>query len=138
VISPLLSNIYLDGLDWKLARNGFGMVRYADDFVVLCRSQEEAQKTLEQIKQWVEKSGLKLHPSKTRIVDASQRGGFDFLGYHFEIPIVFLTGHGDVATSVRALKAGAVEFLIKPFSDQDLFDTIQKAFRRHFSSMEKA
>jgi RNA-directed DNA polymerase len=84
VISPLLSNIYLNGLDWKMARKGFEMVRYADDFVVLCSSQEEAQKALEQISQWVEENGLKLHPTKTRLVDASQRGGFDFLGYHFE------------------------------------------------------
>ena len=84
VISPLLSNIYLNGLDWKMARKGFEMVRYADDFVVLCANQEEAQKAFEEINQWVEENGLKLHPSKTRIVDASQRGGFDFLGYHFE------------------------------------------------------
>jgi RNA-directed DNA polymerase len=84
VISPLLSNIYLNGLDWELARKGFEMVRYADDFVVLCTSQEQAQRALEQIRQWVERNGLKLHPSKTRLVDASQRGGFDFLGYHFE------------------------------------------------------
>jgi len=84
VISPLLSNIYLNGLDWKMARNGFEMVRYADDYIVLCPSQEQAQKALEQISQWVEENGLKLHPTKTGIVDASQRGGFDFLGYHFE------------------------------------------------------
>ena len=84
VISPLLSNIYLNGLDWKMVREGFEMVRYADDFVVLCASQQEAQKALEEISQWVEENGLKLHPTKTRIVDASQRGGFDFLGYHFE------------------------------------------------------
>jgi RNA-directed DNA polymerase len=84
VISPLLSNIYLNGLDWKMAREGFEMVRYADDFVVLCASQQEAQKALEEISHWVEENGLKLHPTKTRIVDASQRGGFDFLGYHFE------------------------------------------------------
>jgi RNA-directed DNA polymerase len=63
---------------------GFEMVRYADDFVVPCTSQEQAQRALEQIRQWVERNGLKLHPSKTRLVDASQRGGFDFLGYHFE------------------------------------------------------
>lgn len=84
VISPLLSNIYLNGLDWKMERNGYEMVRYADDFVVLCRSQEQAQEALKQISQWVEVNGLKLHPSKTRLVDASQRGGFEFLGYHFE------------------------------------------------------
>lgn len=84
VISPLLSNIYLNGLDWKMAQAGLEMVRYADDFVVLCTSQEQAQQALEQIRQWVEENGLKLHPTKTRLVDASQRGGFDFLGYHFE------------------------------------------------------
>src|SRR5258707_14347646 len=44
VVSPLLSNIYLDGLDWQMAQNGFEMVRYADDFIVLCRNQEQAQK----------------------------------------------------------------------------------------------
>lgn len=84
VISPLLSNIYLNGLDWKMAQNGFEMVRYADDFVVLCNSQEQAEQALEQVRQWVEANALKLHPTKTRLVDASQRGGFEFLGYHFE------------------------------------------------------
>jgi FixJ family two-component response regulator len=47
-----------------------------------------------------------------------------------EIPIVFITGHGDIPTSVRAIKAGAVEFLTKPFSDQDLLDAIQQALQR--------
>ncbi|HKM82361.1 MAG TPA: group II intron maturase-specific domain-containing protein [Candidatus Acidoferrum sp.] len=56
----------------------------ATHLVVLCASQQEAQKALEEINHWVEENGLKLHPTKTRIVDASQRGGFDFLGYHFE------------------------------------------------------
>ena len=56
VVSPLLSNIYLDGLDWQMARNGFEMVRYADDFIVLCDSQEQAQKALEQVRRWVERT----------------------------------------------------------------------------------
>jgi len=84
VISPLLANIYLDPLDHLLAVNGLQMVRYADDFVVLCRSEQEAKAALEQVKTWVEQNGLTLHPEKTRIVDATQPGGFDFLGYHFE------------------------------------------------------
>jgi RNA-directed DNA polymerase len=84
VVSPLLSNIYLDGLDWQMARNGFEMVRYADDFIVLCRSHEQAQEALERVGHWVERNGLRLHPIKTRLVDASLAGGFDFLGYHFE------------------------------------------------------
>jgi RNA-directed DNA polymerase len=84
VISPLLANIYLNPLDHLMARGGQEMVRYADDFVILCGSEQEAQETLEQVRQWMEGAGLTLHPTKTRIVDATQRGGFDFLGYHFE------------------------------------------------------
>jgi RNA-directed DNA polymerase len=84
VVSPLLANIYLDPLDWKIAQAGREMVRYADDFVILCTSEEQAQAALQEVRQWVEENGLTLHPEKTRIVDASQRGGFDFLGYHFE------------------------------------------------------
>ena len=84
VISPLLANIYLNPLDHLMARMEWLMVRYADDFVILCESLEEAQRALETVRQWVEQAGLTLHPAKTRIVDASQPGGFDFLGYHFE------------------------------------------------------
>jgi RNA-directed DNA polymerase len=84
VISPLLSNLYLDPLDHQMAQRGYAMVRYADDFVVLCRSESEAQRALAEIEAWTTAAGLRLHPEKTRIVDASQPGGFDFLGYHFE------------------------------------------------------
>jgi RNA-directed DNA polymerase len=58
--------------------------RYADDFVVLCRSEAAAQQALEVVQHWTATAGLTLHPEKTRIVDATQPGGFDFLGYHFE------------------------------------------------------
>ena len=84
VVSPLLANIYLNPLDHLMAQALREMVRYADDFVVLCESQKEAEEVLEMLRQWVEAAGLTLHPTKTRIVDASQKGGFDFLGYHFE------------------------------------------------------
>ena len=84
VISPLLANIYLNPLDHLMEEAGFNMIRYADDFVVLCRSKEEARKALKVINNWVKKAGLSLHPDKTRLVDATERGGFDFLGYHFE------------------------------------------------------
>jgi len=84
VISPLLSNIYLDPLDQLMAGRGWEMVRYADDFVILCRSQAEAAAALREVQDWTANAGLKLHPEKTRVVDARQKGGFDFLGYHFE------------------------------------------------------
>ena len=82
VISPLLSNAYLAPLDHVLAEQGVEMVRYADDFVILCRSEAEAHKALERVQAWTADAGLTLHPAKTRIVDADQEG-FDFLGYHF-------------------------------------------------------
>ncbi|MCF6147097.1 MAG: hypothetical protein E3K37_00385 [Candidatus Kuenenia sp.] len=71
-------------IDHEMARLGHEMVRYADDSVILCRNEEEAKKSLEEMKGMLEARGLTLHPDKTRIVDATQRSGFDFLGYHFE------------------------------------------------------
>lgn len=83
VLSPLLSNIYLDPLDKLMASRKIEMVRYADDFVILCKSEEEANKALKMVEEWTATHGLKLHPEKTHIVEATT-GGFDFLGYHFE------------------------------------------------------
>jgi len=82
VISPLLANLYLNPLDHAVARQGWEMVRYADDFVVLCRSEVEAQTVLAYLRQWTTEAGLTLHPTKTRIVNA-HREGFDFLGWTF-------------------------------------------------------
>lgn len=82
VLSPLLSNIYLDPLDHLLADAGIQMVRYADDFVVLCRTAEEAAQALELVRQWTADRGLTLHPTKTKVIDA-RIDAFDFLGYTF-------------------------------------------------------
>jgi RNA-directed DNA polymerase len=82
-ISPLLSNIYLDQLDHLMAEHGFEMVRYADDFVILCRSPEEAAQALAMVQEWTAEAGLTLHPEKTKIVDATKES-FDFLGYRFQ------------------------------------------------------
>jgi RNA-directed DNA polymerase len=84
VISPLLANTYLNPLDWKLAQEGWEMVRYADDIVVLCREPAQAMQALESIRRWMEEAGLELHAGKTKVVDMAQAGGhFDFLGYRF-------------------------------------------------------
>jgi RNA-directed DNA polymerase len=82
VISPLLANLYLNPLDHLMADSGFAITRYADDFVIMCRSREEADRALAKVKHWVEENGLVLHPTKTKVVD-SQVEGFDFLGYTF-------------------------------------------------------
>ncbi len=82
VISPLLSNIYLDPLDHRMADGGFQMVQYADDAVILCRGRAEAERALAVVQHWVAEAGLTLHAEKTRIVTHEE--GVDFLGYHFE------------------------------------------------------
>ncbi len=85
VLSPLLANLYLHALDRLMERSGDRMVRYADDFVILCASEAEATAALRQVTAWVTANGLTLHPDKTRITDSRQPGqGFEFLGYRFE------------------------------------------------------
>ena len=78
VLSPLLSNIYLNPLDHLMAERGFQMVRSADDFVILCRTREDAQRALDLVPDWVTENGLTRHPTKTQIVD-SREAGFGFL-----------------------------------------------------------
>jgi RNA-directed DNA polymerase len=82
VLSPLLSNIYLDPLDHEMAAKGYALIRYADDFVILCRSEAAAHEALAEVQRWVAEAGLTLHPDKTRIVDI-ETSSFEFLGYHF-------------------------------------------------------
>lgn len=83
VLSPLLSNIYLDPFDRKMKSSGHQLIRYADDFVILCQTKEDAELALEQTQSWMLENGLELHPDKTKIVDLRE-GYFDFLGYRFE------------------------------------------------------
>jgi len=86
VISPLLANIYLHPLDRHMREKGCCMVRYADDFVVLCRTAEQAQAALKEVRAWVEQNGLRLNADKTHVGDCRQEGqGFEFLGYRFEV-----------------------------------------------------
>ncbi len=85
MISPLLANLYLHPLDLLMEQSGRRMVRYADDFVILCRTEAEAQAALRHVAAWVADNGLTLHPDKTRVGDSRQAGqGFEFLGYRFE------------------------------------------------------
>ncbi|MDP3115021.1 MAG: group II intron reverse transcriptase/maturase [Candidatus Cloacimonadaceae bacterium] len=83
VISPLLANIYLNPLDWLMASKGFSMTRYADDFVVMCKTKAEAENALEMIREWTESVGLILHPTKTKIINTDE-DIFVYLGYKFK------------------------------------------------------
>lgn len=85
VISPLLANLYLHPMDEAMEVAGYHMIRYADDFVMMCRDEAEAHKALHAVQQLIAERGLAMHPEKTRVVDTTTAGqGFDFLGYHFE------------------------------------------------------
>ena len=80
VISPLLSNIYLHVFDEQMERAGFQITRYADDWLAVCQTREEAERALASDRAVLEgELGLRIHPDKTRIVHISQ--GFEFLGY---------------------------------------------------------
>ena len=98
VVSPLLANIYLHRFDEEVTRAGYRMVRYADDFVILCKTRQEAEEGKEKARQTLADMGLQLHPEKTRIVDAT-RERFQFLGYEF-----WPTGRAPRISSKQKLK----------------------------------
>jgi RNA-directed DNA polymerase len=104
VLSPLLSNLYLNDLDHRMAAQGYEMVRYADDFVILCRSQEQAASALEEVSRFVNEAGLMLHPDKTHIVDSREQS-FAFLGYSFRGKLRFPRdkSHNKMVETLRQL-----------------------------------
>jgi RNA-directed DNA polymerase len=83
-LAPLLANIYVHAFDRAFAEHGVGeVVRYADDFVVLCSSRQQAEEAQRQATAMLGDLGLALHPDKTRVVDLREGNqGFDFLGCH--------------------------------------------------------
>jgi RNA-directed DNA polymerase len=83
VISPLLANVYLHPVDVAMRQSGYALIRYADDIVVMCRTQEEAEAALVKLKELLEVRGLQLHPDKTRLAHLMVKPGFQFLGYVF-------------------------------------------------------
>jgi RNA-directed DNA polymerase len=89
VISPLLANIYLDELDrtWATTCSHLGeLVRYADDFVVLCRTKAQAEEALGRVREVMVRLRLTLHPAKTRLVELGLgKEGFEFLGCHLRV-----------------------------------------------------
>lgn len=83
VVSPLLANLYLHPFDVRMTERGHKLTRYADDFVILCRSERAALRVMESVKAYLEgELGLVVHPTKSRVVHASE--GFVFLGYLFK------------------------------------------------------
>src|SRR4029077_9141673 len=79
VASPLLANIVLNHLDWQLQKLGYGFVRYADDFVVLCQTKAQAEEAKTQVTRILNQLGLSLSSEKTRITTYGK--GYSFLGF---------------------------------------------------------
>jgi len=81
-LSPLLANIYLHHFDKKMEQSRYGLVRYADDFVIFTKSESEAKAAMQLAQEILEGEwGLKMHPEKTRVVSVDE--GFEFLGFHY-------------------------------------------------------
>lgn len=123
VISPLLANVYLNDLDHQAANAGFEMIRYADDFVVLCRDRASAEAALTLVREWTAQSGLTLHPEKTRLVNLEDGEAFTFLGYTFR-----KTGHWPSDKAQGRLR-DAVRPLTPRKSGESLERTITKVNR---------
>ena len=102
-ISPLLANLYLDRLDEKLSSGGARIVRFADDFVVLCRSERGAEQALALTERLLARHGLELNREKTRVTDFD--AGFRFLGHAFVRSFALADPHGDMDDTVAALRA---------------------------------
>lgn len=100
-LSPLLANLYLDLVDEQIEGRGVRLVRFADDFVLLCKSQEGAHGALERMRALLDEHGLELHPDKTRIVPFDQ--GFRFLGHVFVRSMVWREVIGDDTPSDDAI-----------------------------------
>lgn len=106
VLSPLLANIYLHSLDQEMRKSGFRMIRYADDFVVLCKTGKQAVAALNLIQKWMKENKLKLHPDKTQMVNCMiQEQSFEFLGYRFERGYRFVRkkSHSRLKDKIREL-----------------------------------
>jgi RNA-directed DNA polymerase len=126
VLSPLLANIYLHPLDVEMREAGYRMVRYADDFVVLCESIEAANAALERIRRWVADAGLTLHPKKTKLADLSRPAGcFDFLGYRF-----FSGRDGGLGRTIKPAKRKALYTRLKELTPRVTGQSTAELVRR--------
>lgn len=125
-LSPLFANVYLNGLDLKMIEGGYQLVRYADDFVVLCKKEEEAEKADKLAREIVEKNlGLKIHPTKKSLPAGNDKcssivpaTNFDFIGIRFRGPHLY-PGSKQFAKMITKLKVQS-----RPSTDMRLVDKL--------------
>lgn len=155
VISPLLANIVLNKFDWALEEKGYKFVRYADDFVILTKTQETAERALDFAREFLAEMGLSLHPDKTNI--SKFTGGFDFLGFTInhmgarmkqksierfceKINKITTRSHNldaEVINKLNRLIVGTANYFIKDFSTGfKIFYDLSKRIRRRIRCMK--
>jgi RNA-directed DNA polymerase len=118
VVSPLLSNILLTPFDQEMRRKGFQLTRFADDWVITCQSEAEAQAAVAAALRILKELGVELHPQKTRIVHVQH--GFEFLGYKIKRGKRLRLSEDKIRSTARsgALYAFPREKSIRRFMDQ--------------------
>ena len=143
VLSPLLANIYLHPMDVMLTNLGLKVVRYADDFVILSKTKQEAKMALEKVKEWVDKFNLTLHPDKTHIGNALIKGqGFEFLGYRFEAGKRFVrkkslkSFRDKVRAKTKRSRSGSMEEIVADLNPmlRGWFEYFKHAYKTTFNS----
>jgi len=145
VLSPVLANIYLHPLDKFMTEQGLKMVRYVDDFVILCNNQSEAERALELVREWVSDNGLTLHPDKTHLGNCLEQGqGFEFLGYRFEAGKRWVRSKSrqalrdKIRDKTKRNRSGSLEEIIKDLNPmlKGWFNYFKHAYRTEFKTID--
>ena len=122
VVSPLLSNVLLTPFDWEMRARGYRLTRYADDWVVTCRTRQEAEQALEEAKKLLAELGVTLNEQKTRIVHVSQ--GFEFLGYKIK------RGKRELHLPVHKIRSGTQPYSLYAYPTQKAIDRFKEQIRQ--------
>lgn len=123
VVSPLLANIVLNHLDWKLDEAGYRFVRYADDFVVICRSHRQADEARSFVRETIDELGLTLNAEKTEVTTFGK--GYDFLGFRISYRSVRMRDK-----AVRKFKDKIREITIRKHNlDQEVIEKLNRLIR---------
>jgi group II intron reverse transcriptase/maturase len=125
VISPLISNVLLTPFDREMRRKGYQLTRYADDWLVTCRTKSEAQAVLAFATKLLEKLGVELNEDKTRIVHV--RKGFEFLGYKIK------RGSRPLGLPAHKIKSGTVQGSLYAYPRQKSIDHFKEQIRKRTS-----
>jgi len=126
VVSPLLSNILLTPFDWEMRRRGYQLTRYADDWVVTCKSVAEARAAIAVAQRILSALGVQLHPQKTRIVQVQH--GFEFLGYKIKRGRQLHLPPSKIRSGARS---GALYAFPREKSVQRFMDQLRQRTKRH-------